>query len=205
MRSQATLLPLLLLSLALGAAGASAQEKAQKPQDKTQRNQKEPENKNPYVERFNQLDRNRDGYVSLPEWPLDEPSFHRVDRNQDARLSRRELLTPNVLRRDPIEERFRELDVNRDGRLNRTERQRAGAGLDRLDRNADGYVTPIEYRNQAVDIWNPRATARDQQRFRSLDRDRDNRLSRPEWTGGGADFDRLDLNRDGVISPNEWP
>lgn len=205
MRSRAPLLPLLLLPLALAAAGASAQDKAQKPPDKTQRDQKEPEDKNPYVERFNQLDRNRDGHVSLGEWPLDEASFHRVDRNQDGRLSRNELLTPNVMRRDPLEERFRLLDLDRDGRLNRVERQRGGAGLDRMDRNADGYVTPLEYRSQAANIWNPRATVRDQQLFQNLDRNRDNRLSRPEWTGGGAVFDRLDLNRDGVISPNEWP
>jgi hypothetical protein len=208
-------IPILLLSLALAATVTSAQEK-QKPPEKTQPSQKEPatqapaqgrdaEAKNPYVERFNQLDRNRDGHVSLGEWPMDEASFKLVDRNQDGRLSRHELLTPNVMRRDRLEERFQFLDLDRDGRLNRTERQRGGPGLDRMDRNADGYVTPLEYRSQAANVWNPLATVRDQQLFQNLDRNRDNRLSRPEWTGGGADFDRLDLNRDGLISPNEWP
>lgn len=40
------------------------------------------EDKNPYAERFEQLDRDRDGYVSRGEWPLDAASFDRVDRNR---------------------------------------------------------------------------------------------------------------------------
>jgi hypothetical protein len=26
-----------------------------------------------------------------------------------------------------------------------------------------------------------------------------------EWTGSNLTFDRLDRNRDGVLSPDEWP
>ena len=55
------------------------------------------------------------------------------------------------------------------------------------------------------DTWNSRATSRDRARFRSLDRNQDNRLSLLEWTGSNLTFDRLDRNRDGVLSPNEWP
>ncbi len=48
--------PIFLIALTLAVpAGATAQDK--------------PAPKNPYVERFKELDRNRDGYVSLTEWP----------------------------------------------------------------------------------------------------------------------------------------
>ncbi|HKI02976.1 MAG TPA: hypothetical protein VKK31_13455 [Thermoanaerobaculia bacterium] len=214
MRSRNPFLPVFLLALTLGLPEAVAQGKPQKAPANTQEQTpgKTPdkpkpagETKNPYAERFEQLDRNKDGYVTLPEWPLEEASFHVVDRNKDGRLSRKELLTPNVLRVDPTERLFLELDVNRDGRLSRPERQRGGTGLDGLDRNKDGYVTPLEYRDGAVNVWTPRASYQDQQRFQNLDRDRDNRLTRPEWLGAGAAFDQADRNRDGVITPNEWP
>lgn len=192
------ILPILLLSLVL--TGTSAQDKAPKPQPKPA-----PED-DPYVKRFNELDRNRDGFISPAEWPLDPASFPRVDRDQDGRLSRAELLTPNLLRPNPMQ-RFRLLDTNHDGRLSREERQREGTTLDRLDRNADGVVSLREYDDaqNLADTWSPRATVREQQHFQSLDRNRDNRLTRTEWTGSGASFQQHDRNRDGVISPREWP
>lgn len=164
--------------------------------------QKEAEN--PYLERFKQLDRNGDNFVTIEEWPLDRPSFERVDRNQDGRLSRGELLTPNTLRRDRVDVQFDELDTNRDGYLSQSERQRAGAALDRLDRNRDGALSRREF--QAFEnVWNPLTTGRDQRIFRQLDRNNDNRLSRIELAAPRERFDTLDRNRDGVISPREWP
>jgi Ca2+-binding EF-hand superfamily protein len=188
--------PFFLIALALAApAGASAQDKAAKAQDKPK-----PAPKNPYVERFKELDRNRDGYVSLTEWPLEPASFHVVDRDQDGRLSRNELLTPNVLREAPPEVQFRRLDTDRDGRLSRSERQRDG--FDRLDRNKDGYITLPQYRQET---WSPHATVQDEIRFRNLDRNHDNRLNRTEWTGSSLLFNHLDRDRDGALSPSEWP
>ena len=189
MRHRNRFLPILLLSLAF-AAGASAQGKAPKAQDKAQPKQQR-EVKNPYVERFQQLDKNGDGYVSLAEWPLDPASFHLVDRNQDGRLSRDELLTPNVLRWDPWQERFRTLDTHRDDRLSQSEPR---------DRTRSGITLP-----NYEDTWSFRATPQDKIRFRSLDRNQDNRLDLLEWAGSGLTFNQLDRNRDGVISPNEWP
>ena len=161
--------PIFLIALALAVpAGASAQGKAPKAQDKAPQQDK-PAPKNPYVERFKELDRNRDGFVSLTEWPLEPASFQVVDRNQD-------------------------------GRLSRSERQRDG--FDRLDRNKDGDITLPQYRQ---DTWSPHATVQDEIRFRNLDRDRDSRVNRTEWTGSAFTFNHLDRNRDGVLSPNEWP
>ena len=197
-----------LLVLALILIGTSPQDKTPKAQPKPQPTPQpsQPAEENPYVKRFEELDRDKDGYISLAEWPLDPDSYRRVDRNQDGRLSRGELLTPNVLRTDPIQQ-FRAMDTNGDGRLSPAERQREGTVLDRLDRNKDGYVTLREYDDSRNigNTWNPRAGIRDQQRYQTLDRNRDNRLTRPEWTGGGARFQQLDRNGDGVITPSEWP
>lgn len=161
---------------------------------------------NPYAERFESLDRNRDDYVSRDEWPLEPAKFDLVDRDADGRLSRSELLTPN---RDlTIEERFRVLDKNRDGLLSPSELQSGGESRGQLDRNRDGSVTRSEYRDRTAvieDTWRTRSTPRAQNRFRLLDRNTDNRVSRLEWKGSRADFNRLDRNRDGVLSPYEWP
>src|SRR6476469_3598102 len=132
MRRTALYLPLLLISSLALAAPPKAQE-----------------TKNPYLERFKQLDRDGDGYVSLAEWPLDPASFRIVDRDHDGRLSRSELLEPSVPRdrleihRDPHRDqtfqgrspesvwnpratprdqiRFELLDRNHDNRLSRSE------------------------------------------------------------------------------------
>ncbi|RPH55636.1 hypothetical protein EHM82_04940 [bacterium] len=202
MRTRDRFLPLFLLSLALALpAGASGQ-------DKPESGQSSGKEKDPYVERFKQLDHDGDGYVSLAEWPLDPPRFERVDRNKDGRLSRTELLTPNTLRDDRRDEQFHELDTNQDGRLSRTEQRQGGADLGPLDRDRDGYVTRPEYgirTGNGENTWSSRATRGDQLRFRNLDRNRDNRLTILEWTGDATRFIHLDRNRDGVISPSEWP
>lgn len=178
MQHPALYLPLLLISsLALA---ASAPPKASKPPAK-----RPAETKNPYVERFKQLDRNGDGYVTLSEWPLDEASFRIVDRDHDGRLSPGELLEPSILRDQPAPYQLPRLEFHHEPPRNHTAQ--------------DAGIVPPEA------IWNPRATPRDQVRFELLDRDHDGRLSRAEWTGQSITFDRLDVNRDGYVTPNEWP
>jgi EF hand len=208
MHSLSRSFPALLLSLVLGLPAASApsqppgqQEARPKPAPPvTQKQEKAPD---PYAERFQQLDRDRDGYVTLAEWPLDAESFAVVDRDKDGRLSRGELLTPNTLRRDRQEKRFRQLDTDGDGALSPAERRRDRT-LDRLDSNRDGYVSRQEAgRGDPENVWNPRTAPRTQQFFRDNDRNSDNRLGILEWTGPAARFHRLDMNRDGFLSPQE--
>lgn len=189
MRTRNRFLILLPLLLAL-TAPAGAQTRAV---DKTK-----PAPPNPYEDRFRELDSNGDHYVTPAEWPLERTKFDLVDRNKDGRLSRTELLTPNVVRdNDELEARLRQADTNRDGFLSPAERQRAAEA-------ANAAANRARARDNT---WNPRATLQDQRRFENLDRNRDNRLERRELRGpdAGARFDHLDRNRDGVVSPNEWP
>jgi Ca2+-binding EF-hand superfamily protein len=198
MRGGNRILLLPVLALALGAT--SPHGTSQRPQN-PRRAEDIPYLK-PYVERFNQLDRNHDGYVSLDEWPLDAESFHRVDRNQDGRLSRTELLTPNVLDRSPRDQAFRAIDLNHDGRLSPYELQRAGLRVpEPSEHTAERPITLQQYES----IWNSRASLPDQRQFQRLDRNGDGRLTRTEWIGAGTAFNSADRNQDGVISPNEWP
>lgn len=196
MRSRNQYLPSILLFLALTAPCVSAdaaEPKANQPQD------------DPYTARFQEMDRDKDDTISRDEWPLDPKSFDVVDRNKDGHLSRTELLTPNRGSEDLLDRQFRDLDANRDGRLSLHERRRVGDALERMDRNNDGAITRDEI---PTPLWREtreylHVTPRQQSRFRFLDRNGDDRLSRLEWSGSRNVFNRLDRNRDGFVSLNE--
>lgn len=131
----------------------------------------------PYLKRFQELDQDKNGYVTPGEWPLAEESFVKVDRNNDGQLAQAELLTPNRLQRD--------YDPPPPPPAPRTHLQ---APVPRVD---------------MVDIWGPHATFREMRILRNLDRDFNSRLTHREWTGSSALFHRLDTNQDGVLSPRE--
>jgi hypothetical protein len=156
-----------ILLLALALAGAVHAEQASPKAD-------------PYLERFQELDQNKDGYVTIGEWPLQPESFAVVDRDKDGRLGKAELLTPNRLQRDwdPPQ-------------------PPPPPPPPRLERET-GPVQP-----DPENVWGGRVAIQDQRLLRSFDRDWDNRLNRREWTGSGARFHRLDTDQDGVLSPRE--
>jgi Ca2+-binding EF-hand superfamily protein len=155
---------LLFLALTLSGAVHAAQPQAAK--------------EDPYLKRFQELDHDKDGYVTPGEWPLAPESFTVVDRDKDGRLGKVELLTPNRLRRDwdppqPQATSRPQLDLRR----------------------------PI--RQEPESSWGVHATIEDVRLLRNLDLNRDNRLGRREWTGSAIQFHRLDRDSDGELSPRE--
>jgi Ca2+-binding EF-hand superfamily protein len=105
-----------------------------------------------WEKRFQDLDQNRDGQVSLAEYfaffgegspqrrRYVEYEFRKYDRNGDGFITREEHFTPVTLR-----DEFRALDQNRDGRVSRSEFLDAEILFQPLDRNHDGFLTLEEY------------------------------------------------------------
>lgn len=101
-------------------------------------------------QRFNQLDRNRDGYIRFSEWNSDRTSFDR-------------------------------LDLDRNGVITRSEMEQAFANRGNGARRNNG-------RNN---------------RFRQMDRDGNGVITPDEWTGDQQTFRNLDLNGDGRLTMDE--
>ena len=67
--------------------------------------------------RFDELDRNRDGHVTIEEWGTDAQGFQALDRDRSGLLSRDEVDGAD----DAPADLFGSLDANRDGRVTRDE------------------------------------------------------------------------------------
>jgi Ca2+-binding EF-hand superfamily protein len=90
---------------------------------------------------------------------------------------------------------YRAMDQNNDGKITREEWQRS---FNNHDWNSDGVLSGDE--------MNPGASRQSvsSDQFRALDRNNSGAISRGEWTGTTQDFDRLDQDRNGHLSVNEF-
>lgn len=106
--------------------------------------------------------------------------------------------------------RFNGLDRDGDGVIARSEWRGNDRSFQNHDWNRDGVLSGDEIRSALVS-----ADARDQQswagatdwtedRFSTLDRNRDGRLSQTEWNGDRWLFGRIDANGDRVVSRREF-
>jgi Ca2+-binding EF-hand superfamily protein len=145
-------------------------------------------------ERFDNLDHNRDGRLTPDEWHFDTELFRRVDRDRDGSISRREFL--GLGDDDDRDDRFSDLDVNRDGRVSGAEWHGDPRLFGTLDTDRNGYLS----RTELVGAGQDEVPA---DLFASLDVNRDRRVTSDEWHWSRASFDRRDVNKDGVLSRDE--
>jgi Ca2+-binding EF-hand superfamily protein len=203
-----------------------------------------PQRRSAEAERFRTMDQDRDGVITRSEWRGSRQSFDVHDWNRDGVLSGDEV-RPGARRQQPwpddpddnatansqlydwTPQRFRDLDHDRDGRIERDEWHFDAELFRRIDSDRDGSVSRREFLGVGGDDDD-----RDD-RFSDLDVNGDGRIARAEWHGGprvfarrdrdgdgflsraellGADendapadlFASLDVNRDGRVTPNEW-
>ena len=120
------------------------------------------------------MDRNGDGVITQREWQGNAVSFRNHDRNGDGVLTGREIGLT------------------------------AGARTRHpLDVNGDGVVSRAEQARRTANVRRPANLTREQY-FRMLDENRNGVLSPWEWDDENISHAYADVNRDGVVSWNEW-
>jgi Ca2+-binding EF-hand superfamily protein len=145
---------------------------------------------------FNNLDHNRDRRITSDEWHFDRETFRRVDRNRDGALDQSEFLGTSW--DDDRGDNFDDLDVNNNGRVERSEWHAGNDVFNALDQNRDGVLSRFEVvggQDASVDTWD---------QFAALDYDRNGSIGRNEWHWSLGSFNQRDLNRDGVLSRREF-
>ncbi len=145
---------------------------------------------------FTSIDHNRDNRITANEWHYDLESFRRADDNRDDVLTRNEFIGGNDLD-DDREDRFDDLDVNNNGRVERSEWHAGANAFLSLDRNRDGVLSRYEVvgASPSRDTYDP---------FAGLDVDRDGAVERGEWHWSNASFTQRDTNLDGRLTRREF-
>jgi Ca2+-binding EF-hand superfamily protein len=166
--------------------------------------------------RLRAMDTDNDGVITRAEWRGTDQNFRDRDTNDDGVLSGEEVRvreTGRVARRsnrapgEEITPRFQGMDADNDGVITRAEWRGNAQSFRQQDANADGVLSGGE-------VWargdrtasRPDRNRREEMtaRFARADRDGDGRLARNEWTGNRAAFNRMDRDRDDVITFDEF-
>jgi hypothetical protein len=93
-----------------------------------------------------------------------------------------------------VDDQFSRLDRDGNGVITRNEFPGNASQFDRLDLNRDGAID----RTEIQQVRGQRGG--DESRFRGMDRDGNGVITRDEWRGNDKSFEKLDRNRDGVLS-----
>ena len=170
-----------------------------------------------FQELFQSLDANDDKVLTRGEVPeAARPAFDRLaklaDTNKDGKIDQqeyRDVLTrarESALSAVPRSAgAFAAADKNGDGKIDRDEFTGLPGMFARADANGDGALTLEEttrFRENAA-AGNLPGPNQFGPRFAPMDKNGDQKLSRDEFTGIPANFDRIDANKDGFLTPAE--
>ncbi len=176
---------------------------------------------------FDELDRDGDGCVSQDEFEGGSDSFRLLDKNKDGLIKPDELGLPADYKPQPkkpaargkqggdqarggdrLKKALERMDANKDGKISKDEFRGPPEAFDRVDRNKDGFLDEQDLGGGKQPGAKPnrgrdRGRAQMAKRLRQLDTDGDGRVSRDEYRGPDAFFERLDANANGFIDADE--
>jgi len=125
------------------------------------------------------------------------------------------VITSPALAQSSTNDRYQSMDDNNDGVISRSEWRGGDQSFRRHDWNNDGVLSGDElargWRRRDTtddetygDRWRGEPTDWTIQEFQRLDDNRDGRISRQEWRYDDDTFQRVDRNNDGVIGDREF-
>jgi Ca2+-binding EF-hand superfamily protein len=158
--------------------------------------------------RFRAMDRNNDGAVARNEWTGTREAFVVNDWNGDNVLSGDEVVTGaqrtgnNARVINPA--RFRDLDTDRDGSINRSEWRDSADAFDWLDRDNNNLLSRAEVTGRAGAAAQPAPPSAAVDAFDELDANNDGRISLREYRWTRRQFIEQDITDDGVLTRREF-
>ena len=163
-----------------------------------------------YGELFQSLDADNDQVIVRGEVPESgRAAFDRLvklgDSNKDGKIDRQEYRALLENARDTMGlggERFKTLDKNGDGKISRDEFVGPPALFARIDANQDGVLS----REEGLKFSAANGAGGMGQfgpRYQAMDKNNDGKVSRDEFTGPPALFDRIDADKNGQLIPSE--
>jgi Ca2+-binding EF-hand superfamily protein len=144
---------------------------------------------------FRAIDRNRDNRITRNEWYYSPESFRRADRNGDGMLSVAEFTDQSW--GDDRDDRFENLDMNNNSRIERSEWHGSDDAFTWLDRNGDNVLSRAE-------VLGTQSGSSRFNTFTVLDTNRNGRIESNEWRWSQRSFTKADTNSDGILSRREF-
>jgi len=157
--------------------------------------------------RFEQVDTNKDGKVSLAELTASREGWlAQVDTNKDGVATQAEIdASMAVHRQERTQKMFERDDANKDGRLTREETRLPSAWFERADANKDGALTLAELNDGGKNAHGEKKAGHGAGKAKRFDQNGDGKVDRQELrTAAQTQFSKLDANKDGSLTSDEF-
>ena len=156
-------------------------------------------------DKFGRLDADKDGKLSRAEFKGPRNVFASVDADHDGYISKPEatrayLAFVGHLAIEKKAQAFKAMDANHDGKLSETEFKGTRPLFAAIDTNHDGFVTRAEAAKTFEDHVHVAMVVAG---LKAMDKNKDGKLTPEEFTGSIAQFLKLDVDKDGVITKGD--